>query len=129
MMVREELMEDVIEVRRITLRIMLIGILIGGKLFNMFSVYAPQVGRADEQNEEFWGVLDDEMAGLKNEVFVGGELNGYLGQSRDGFEAVMGVYGFGERNRRGKIYLRFVRAGDWFRKHYVQERKRKESNV
>lgn len=57
MIVREELIEDVIEVR-ITSWSMLIGMVIGEKLFHVFYVYIFQVGRIDKE-EEFWGVLDN----------------------------------------------------------------------
>lgn len=43
--------------------------------------------------------MNGEMVGLRNEVFIGGNLNGHIRQSRDGFEEGMSVYDYGEKQR------------------------------
>ena len=34
-------------------------IVIEGRLMQVMSVYAPQIGRTEEEKEEFWGTQDD----------------------------------------------------------------------
>ena len=52
-MVREELVEDVIEVIRTEERLMKIKIVCGRRIAHMFSVYVPQQERPDVDKQEF----------------------------------------------------------------------------
>ena len=56
-LVREEHMGDVVEVSRVTPRIMKIKMVFGKMLVHVYSVYAPQVGRPQEEKDDFWGKL------------------------------------------------------------------------
>lgn len=47
---------------------------------------------------------------LTMSAMIGGDLNGHIGQSRDGFEEASGVYGCGERNREGEKILEFCQG-------------------
>ncbi|KAL6507200.1 hypothetical protein OROHE_022099 [Orobanche hederae] len=55
-------------------------------------------------------------------LIIGGDLNGHVGVSRDGFESVHGGFGFGDRNEAGNGILDFALAYDlgimntWFEK-------------
>ena len=49
--------DKVIEVKRISERIMVLRLTVGKSVFNIVSVYA-QVGRSTEEKEEFYGVLE-----------------------------------------------------------------------
>lgn len=111
-LVKEDLIENIIEVVRVTSRIMKISIVIGKKVGHIFSVYAPQVGRPQEEKEAFWGRLDDEAGKVASEsiVVVGGDLNGHVGRRREGFEEVMGMHGSGERNNEGEKILEFCQS-------------------
>ena len=40
-------------------------------------------------------------------LIIGGDLNGHVGKERGGYEEVMGIYGFGDRNREGEYILDF----------------------
>ena len=48
-----------IEGRRISERCMLLRLLFEGEVVNIWSVYAPQVGRDREEKEEFWQSLSE----------------------------------------------------------------------
>ena len=50
--IREDLVVDVIQVERINSRIMKIKIVMGKKVGNIFSIYAPQVGRPEAEKED-----------------------------------------------------------------------------
>src|SRR3954470_20159503 len=108
MLVAEKWMENVIEVKKLSVRIMLIGIAsIGMNILNVISGYAPQVGRAIVDKEEFWLALSkvvDEI-GQEELVVIGGDMNGHVGAKADGYEGVNGEKGYGERNTEGEMLL------------------------
>ena len=64
------------------------------------------------------------MQGIPAEekIFIRGDFNGHVGNSRSGFENVHGRYGFGVRNDAGNSILDFaisydmILANTWFRK-------------
>ena len=76
----------------------------------MISVYAPQVGRSDEEKEEFWRALDLAVKGVSpNErVLIAGDFNGHVGERTEGYEGVHGGRGLGERNEEGERLLEFA---------------------
>ena len=47
-----------------------------------------------------------------SELFIGGDLNGFIGTSSAGFEAVHGGFGYGSRNQEGEEVLDFAIAFD-----------------
>ena len=56
--VREELGESVLEVKRVSDRLMAIKLKIKGSILNIVSVYAPQVNNSMEEKNDFWEDLD-----------------------------------------------------------------------
>ena len=110
--VKEDLLEDVVEVRRRSARVMAMSLIIGGRYCHVFSVYGPQSGKSQEEKDRFFEELDDELGRIPPEqmLYVGGDLNGHVGTERQGFEEVMGPFGFGERNREGESILRLCQS-------------------
>ena len=45
-------------------------------------------------------------------LFIGGDLNGHVGTTSAGFEAVHGGFGYGSRNQEGEEVLDFAVAFD-----------------
>ena len=110
-LIREDLVEDVLQVDRINPRIIKMKIVMGRKVANIFSVYAPQVGRPQDEKEAFWGMLDDVINVPESEILlVAGDLNGHIGDDIRGFEEVMGVHGYGVRNHEGESILEFCQS-------------------
>ncbi|VFQ72995.1 unnamed protein product [Cuscuta campestris] len=109
-----ELREFVVEVKRISDRLMAIKLVLGGCAINVVSAYAPHVGLEDEVKREFWDALDGVVVGfpLTEKVIIGGDFNGHIGDSAEGFEDVHGGFGFGSRNPTGVSLLEFARASD-----------------
>ena len=127
-MVKEDLEGHVMEVNRVNSRIMYIKMVVGAQKINIFSLYAPQAGRTEEEKAEFWGVLDDEMERLDPwRVILAGDLNGHVGEERKGFEDIVGPYGFGVRNREGERILEFCQSKGLkvINTTFKKERKRK----
>ena len=58
-------------------------------------MYAPQQGRTDEENEEFFGNVQTEIDNItgNKEVIVMGDLNGHVGTTITGYEQAIGHQG------------------------------------
>lgn len=113
-LVQEELVEQVMAVERINARLMMVKLIVNGKSLCIISAYAPQVGCRAEEKEDFWSQLHDVVQAIpaREDLFIGGDLNGHIGSDRHGFEDVMGSYGIGERNNEGHTILEFSLAND-----------------
>ena len=90
-LVVDKWIDSVVEVRRVSERVMVLRLAIGKSVLNVVSVYAPQVGRAREVKEEFYirpaKVLKD--VGENEKLIVCGDMNGHVGAEADGFEGYM----------------------------------------
>ncbi|KAL6579357.1 hypothetical protein OROMI_009573 [Orobanche minor] len=120
----KEMIDDVVEVSRKSDRIMSIKLVIGDEFLTIISAYAPQVGLDVSIKQEFWEDLEEvvERIPMSEKLIIGGDLNGHVGVSRDGFESVHGGFGFGDRNEAENDILDFALAYDlgimntWFEK-------------
>ena len=56
-MLNRTLVENVIDVIGISERLMIMKLQIGGRILNVFSAYAPQMGRTKDIKEKFWNEL------------------------------------------------------------------------
>ena len=111
-LVAEKWVESVIEVKRVSERMMLLRVRVGKRILNLISVYAPQVGRAMEEKEEFYGMLGKLMKEVSGEemLMVCGDFNGHVGEKEEGYWGVHGNKGFGSRNLEGEMLLEFAEA-------------------
>jgi hypothetical protein len=113
----------VVEVRRVSECVMVLRLAVGKSVLNIVSVYAPQVGRATEEKEEFYilpgKVLKD--VGKSEKLIVCGDMNGHVGAGSHGFEGMHGI-----RNAEGEM-LEFADAmglavcNTWFTKKDSQK--------
>jgi hypothetical protein len=112
MLIRGHLAENVIDVTRLNSRIIRVRLRIENELFTIFSVYAPQTGRSDQEKDEFWSQLSDSVRKVPTGdiVILGGDLNGHVGISPNGFDQVHGGHGYGERNDDGTRILEFAES-------------------
>src|SRR3989442_9433167 len=119
-----EWVENVVEVKRLSERLMLISISKGTNILNVISGYAPQVGRSIEEKEEFLLSLSKMVDEIVEEEFVmiGGDMNGDVREKVDGYDGMHGGKGFGVRNAEGEMLLEFAGAmklvvlNTWFTK-------------
>ena len=111
-LIRNEWIDKVVSATRVNERIIGLKLVIGKDLVNIFSVYVPQVGRTEEEKDQFWIDLFDTVSCIPDseKVIVAGDLNGHIGQERLGYEAVHGGYSFGLRNTEGERILEFAVA-------------------
>ena len=108
---KEDYAGRVLEVRRMSDRVMSVKLEVEGMVINVISAYAPQVGCELEEKEEFWSELDEIMESVPREerVVIGADLNGHVGRGNRGDEEVMGGYGVGERNAEGQMVVDFAK--------------------
>ena len=109
-----KLKDKVVEIKRCGDRIMYIRLVVGTVIGTVICVYAPQVGLGDIESMAFWGCLDDLVRGIPNDqlLFVGGDFNGHIGASVDGYQGIHGGFGYGVRNEHGSTLLDFATAHD-----------------
>ena len=121
--------DNVVEVKRASERVIVLRLAMGKTVLNVVSVYAPQVGRTAEEKEEFYILLGKVLkeVGTDEKLIVCGDLNGHVGAEADGFEGVHGGNGFGARNVEGEMLLEFADAtgmvvcNTWFTKKDSQK--------
>ncbi|XP_016558061.1 uncharacterized protein LOC107857736 [Capsicum annuum] len=111
-LVDDKLKKQVVEVKRVNDRMMLIKLVIKGSSWNNISAYALHVGLDNKVKNIFWEDLDDMVRGVPSneKLFIGGNFNGYIGSSSRGYDNVHGGYRFGVRNVDGVALLDFAWA-------------------
>ena len=109
--VREELVESVLEVKRMSDRLMAVKLEVKGSILNIVSTYAPQVGNSMEEINDFSQDLDGliESISKQERKVLGADLNGHVGEGNIGDEEVMGRYGAGTRNNEGSMVVDFAK--------------------
>ena len=112
LMVKHDLVESVMEVRRVSARIISIDIVVNEKVVTVISVYVPQSGRSEEEKEKFYKDLTAEVQSRHGICFVLGDFNGHVGRSSVGYDGIHGGFGRGERNRDGERILEFAYSLD-----------------
>ena len=96
---KKEHVDRVVELWRVTDRIMCLKMELDNTMLNVISAYAPQVGYIHEEKETFWLDLDEtvEKIGTKEQKNCGGaDLKGHVGD-----EECMGRHGLGKKNNEG----------------------------
>ncbi|KAK3556280.1 hypothetical protein QTP70_007059 [Hemibagrus guttatus] len=76
---KEEFVRNVLEVKRVSDRVMSLKLEIEGVMLNVVSGYAPQVGCELEEKERFWSELDEVMESIPTgeRVVIGADFNGH----------------------------------------------------
>ncbi|KAK3543099.1 hypothetical protein QTP70_010645 [Hemibagrus guttatus] len=111
---KEEFVRNVLEVKRVSDRVMSLKLEIEGVMLNVVSGYAPQVGCELEEKERFWSELDEVMESIPTgeRVVIGADFNGHVGEGNTGDEEVMGKFGVKERNLEGQLVVDFAKRMD-----------------
>ena len=98
-MTKSELMQIVVEMKRVSPRIITMDIVIYEDIFTVIFVYCPQRGKSDEDKDAFYDELCDVVMSKKRKCFVMGDFNGHLRCLSNGYSGVHGGFGYGEKNR------------------------------
>ena len=96
-MVKEELCEKVVGVRRVSGRVMTVAVVFEEDVLRLICGYAPQSGRSFEEKQCFYDKLKCEldMHCAGNLVMCLHDCSGHVGRHIDGFDGVHGGYGVG----------------------------------
>ena len=89
-----------VEARRCNDRIMIVRIIVEKDIVSIVSAYGPQVNLGDLMRT----ISEDKK------VFLGGDLNGYIGRDAGNYNSVHGGFGLGARNESGENLLEFAIA-------------------
>ncbi|KAK3893379.1 hypothetical protein Pcinc_002812 [Petrolisthes cinctipes] len=110
----EKWVDKVIEVNRVSNRIIQMKLMVGETIFTAISVYVPQCGLSEEAKDWFYDRLIAVASKVseKEVLAVAGDFNGHVGKTSDGFEEVHEGNGYGERNTEGERILEFGFAMD-----------------
>ena len=111
---REDLAENVLEVKRMSDRLMVMKLEIKGSIPNIVSAYAPQVNNSMEEKNDFWEDLDVLIESILTEerIVLVADLNGHVGEGNIGDEEIMGRYGAGTRNKQESMVVDFGKRMD-----------------
>ncbi|KAE8291504.1 hypothetical protein D5F01_LYC11112 [Larimichthys crocea] len=104
---KEEFVRSVLEVKRVSDRVMSLNLEIEGVMFNVVSGSAPQVACELEEKEKFWLDLDEVMQSIprSERVVIGADFNGHVGAGNRDDEEVKGRFGIQERNAEGQMVV------------------------
>jgi exonuclease III len=96
----KELMNKVVEVRRKSARVIVVVMVIAKVTVRVISGYAPQQGRMEEEKDQFYDDVSEEIGQAASDEFVMllGDVNGHVGANAEGYEGVHGGFGYGVRN-------------------------------
>ena len=108
---KEDYVKRVLEVRRVSDRVMSVKLEIEGVMMNVISAYAPHMGCEMEYKEDFWSELDEVVESVSKDerVVIGADFNGHVGEGNKEDEEVMGRYGLNKRNAEGQMVVEFAK--------------------
>ncbi|XP_037794930.1 craniofacial development protein 2-like [Penaeus monodon] len=108
-----EMKKNVLEVNRKLDRLMRVKIQVENRIINIVSAYAPQTGCEEEEKEEFWDNLGRVIQNVPplEVLWVGGDLNGRVGEVNTGSGECMGRHGVGICNVDVDRIVGWVTAG------------------
>ena len=108
-MVKEELCEKVVEVRRASDRVMTVVNVFEENWLRLMYGYVPRSGRTLKE-KVFYDELKCEwdMHSVDDLVMYLGSFSGYIGRHIDGLDGEYGGHGAGQRNLEGKMLLEFL---------------------
>ncbi|KAL1447116.1 hypothetical protein WDU94_005460 [Cyamophila willieti] len=122
LIVSSEIKEKITEVFYISNRIIKINVKMSQKhdVVSIIQCYAPQSGCSTDDKAEFESLLEDHLK--ERNTIVMGDMNAQVGRVRDGYDRVMGPWGFGDQNDEGVNLIDFCMRNEmmigntWFRK-------------
>ena len=108
---KKEHVDRVVEVWRVTDRIICLKMELDGVVLNVISTYVPQVGCIREEKETFWLDLHETVEKIprNKRIVVGADLNGHVGEGNNDNKECMGRHGLGKRNNEGQAVVDFAK--------------------
>ena len=112
--ISDKFRDSVVEVNRVSDRLMSIKIDSGTTILRVVSCYAPQANCPSDEKDEFWQSLDTHLRSFESDehLMIGGDLNGHVGTTRNGYTQCHGGQSTGIRNDDGCRILDCAEAHD-----------------
>ena len=109
---KAELTGGIISITKPSDRLISIKLVINKEIWNVISPYAPQIGCEQAEKDAFWYDFHALLKDMPKDelIFVGGDLNGHVGQSGEDYEDCHGGKGFGTRNPPGEEILALCKS-------------------
>ncbi|GJW69836.1 craniofacial development protein 2 [Tanacetum coccineum] len=106
--------DKVVHVNRCSDRIISLTLVIEGETVNVICAYAPQAGLSEEEKKAFLDSLDEVVreSPTDQRLILGGDLNGHIGATTEGYSGLHGGFGYGVRNEECRSILDFATAHD-----------------
>ena len=113
-MVREEVAENFLEVKRVSDRLMAMKLEVKESILDIVRAYAPQVNNSMEEKNDFCEDLDGLIKSVPKQesIVLGADRNGHVGKGNIGNEEIMGRYGAGMKNKKGSMVVDFAKRMD-----------------
>ena len=108
------MVESVLEVKRVSDRLMAMKLEVKEFILNIVSACAPQVNNSMKEKNDVWEDLDGLIKSVSKQerIVLGADLNGHVGEGNIGDEEIMGRYGAGTKNREGLMAVDFGKRMD-----------------
>ena len=108
---KKEHVDRIVELWRVTVKIICLKMELNRVMLNVISAYAPQVGCIRKEKKTFWLDLDETVKKIpRNEkIVVGADLNGHVGEGNNGDEECMGRHKLGKTNNEGQAVVDFAK--------------------
>ena len=105
-------MDSIVSVERHSERILALKMVLGDRLLNVFTVYAPHSGKPGEEKECFWYEVFHLVSCIlipRTEMVVfAGDMNGHIGSSNVGYVGTHGGFRYSSRYADGSRILEFA---------------------
>ena len=98
----------VVSVERHSERLMVLKMVLGDRLLNVFTVYASHSEKPDEVKECIWNEVFHLVSCIPQMVVFAGDMNGHVGSSNVGYDGTHGGVGYGSRNADDSRILEFA---------------------
>ena len=116
LLVADRWIENVLEVKHVSERLMVVRAIVERTVLNLISAYAPQAGRPMSEKEEFFTLLGKIVSEIDDgeKLLIGGDLNGHVGAGVEGFKGVHGGLGLEKEMWKVKCYWNSPMLGTLF---------------
>ena len=106
--------DNILDLKQKSDRVMSIKLVVGKRMLNIISAYAPQTGCSQEEKEHFYEEVESILRQIlgQEDMWTGADLNGHVGGTRTGFEREHGGNSWGDRHAEGEEILQFAQAYD-----------------
>ena len=123
--VSEKLDKSVLEVKRVSGRLMVMKLEVKGSILNIVSAFAPQINNSMEEKNDFWEDLDGliESVPKQGRIALGADLNGHVSKGNIGDKEIMERYGAATEIRNDQWLWILLKGWIWRLSTLISRRK------